>query len=121
MKVGNIDEETYVKTSDLRPGIITSEDIFVNTIYPVLRKDTELSPEHIKVLNAFGVKKVKVHERLIVKREDAYDDNEGPMNPDDVLAKIPMKQSRFTNKIQRCSSITIKKSFLDGVQVYVRM
>ena len=61
--------EIYVKTSDLRPGIITSEDIFVNTIYPILRKDTELSPEHIKVLNAFSVKKVKVHERLSLKEK----------------------------------------------------
>ena len=91
--------ETYVKTSDLRPGIIISEDIFVNTIYPILRKDTELSPEHIKVLNAFSVKKVKVQERLVVKKEDAYDDNEGPVNPDEILAKIPMKQSRSTNTI----------------------
>ncbi len=103
--------EIYVKTSDLRPGIITSEDIFVNTIYPILRKDTELSPEHIKVLNAFSVKKVKVQERLVVKREDVYDDNEGPVNPDDVLAKIPMKQAdlqtRYSDAVHN-----YKKEFL---------
>lgn len=85
--------EIFVKTSDLRPGIIASENIFINTIYPILRKDTELSLEHIKVLNAFGVKMVKVQERLVVKREDAYDDSEGPVDADEVLAKIPIKQS----------------------------
>ncbi len=85
--------EIYVKTSDLRPGIITSENIFVNTIYPILRKDTELTPEHIKVLNAFDVKMVKVQERLVVKKEETYDDNEGPVNPDDILAKIPVIQA----------------------------
>lgn len=103
--------ETYVKTSDLRPGIITSEDIYVNTIYPILRKDTELSPEHIKIINAFSVKKVKVHERLIVKKEDAHDESEGPVNPDDVLARIPMKQAdlqtRYSDAVHN-----YKKEFL---------
>jgi HD-GYP domain-containing protein (c-di-GMP phosphodiesterase class II) len=103
--------ETYVKTSDLRPGIITSEDIYVNTIYPILRKDTELSPEHIRILNVFSVKNVKVQERLIVKKEDTYDDSEGPVNPDDVLAKIPMKQAdlqtRYSDAVHN-----YKKEFL---------
>ena len=70
--------ETYIKTSDLRPGFILSEDLFVNTIYPIVRKDTELSSEHLEVLNAFGVKKVKIQERLIVKKEQTLeDDGEG--------------------------------------------
>ena len=50
------------------------------------------------------MKKVKVQERLVVKREDVYDDNEGPVNPDDVLAKIPMKQTdlqtRYNEAVQ---------------------
>ena len=52
--------ETYIKTSDLRPGIVISEDVFVNTIYPIIRKNTEILPEHLEVLKAFGVKKVKI-------------------------------------------------------------
>jgi len=104
-------EETYVKTSDLRPGIITSEDIYINTIYPVLRKDTELTSEHIMVLNAFSVKKVKVQERLIVKREDGYDDDEGPVNPDDVLAKIPLKQGDIQTRYSDAVN-NYKKEFI---------
>jgi HD-GYP domain-containing protein (c-di-GMP phosphodiesterase class II) len=85
--------ETYIKTSDLRPGIIISEDIFVNTIYPIVRKDTELSLEHLEILQVFGVKKVKIHERPVVKREEEHAiDGENPVDPDDILAKIPMKQ-----------------------------
>ncbi|HJF31718.1 MAG TPA: HD-GYP domain-containing protein [Sporosarcina psychrophila] len=103
--------ETYVKTSDLRPGIITSEDIFVNTIYPILRKDTELFPEHIKVLNAFGIKKVKIQERLVVKREDVHDDDKGSVDPDDVLAKIPMKQASLQTRYSNAVT-DYKKEFL---------
>lgn len=86
--------ETYIKTSDLRPGFILSEDLFVNTIYPIVRKDTELSSEHLEVLNAFGVKKVKIHERLIVKKEQMLeDDSEGTVDPDEILAKTSMRQT----------------------------
>ncbi|MEK5040614.1 HD-GYP domain-containing protein [Sporosarcina sp. FSL K6-3457] len=86
--------ETYIKTSDLRPGLVISEDIFVNTIYPILRKNTVVSPEHLEVLHVFGVKTVKIHERPVVKREEAHNlDQENPVDPDDILSKIPMKQA----------------------------
>jgi HD-GYP domain-containing protein (c-di-GMP phosphodiesterase class II) len=87
-------KETYIKTSDLRPGIIISEDIFVNTIHPIIRKETEVLQEHLEVLNAFGVKKVKVHECIVVKREQTLDgDSEGTVDPDEILEKMPMKQA----------------------------
>src|SRR6185437_9303416 len=85
---------TYIKTSDLRPGIVISEDVFVNTIYPIVRKNTELLSEHLEVLNAFGVKQVKTQEQHVVKREEAFDtEKEGSVDPDEVLTKIPMKQA----------------------------
>ena len=59
--------DAYIKTSDLRPGIVISEDIFVNTSHAIVRKNTVLLPEHLDVLNAFDVKEVKVEEQLVVK------------------------------------------------------
>ena len=85
--------ETYIKTNDLRPGLVISEDIFVSTMYPILRKDTVVSHEHLDILHVFGVKNVKIHERPVVKREETHDiDKESPVDPDDILSKIPMKQ-----------------------------
>ena len=42
------------------PGTIVSEDIFVNTKIPIIRKDVMITAEHIRVLHEFGVKEVKV-------------------------------------------------------------
>ena len=85
--------EAHIKTDDLRPGLVISEDIFANTMYPIVRKDTVVSNEHLEVLHVFGVKEVKIHERPVVKRERVHEiDHENPVDPDDILAKIPMKQ-----------------------------
>ena len=103
--------ETYIKTSDLRPGIILSEDIFVNTRYPIVRKGTELSLEHLEVLNAFGVKKVKIQERLIVKKEQMLEhDSEGTVDPDEILTITSLQtdlQAQYSEAVQK-----YKKEFL---------
>ena len=59
--------EVYKTLSDLRAGTLLKEDVFRKTKYPIMRKDTELSQEHIEVLHAFGVKRVKVEERVVQK------------------------------------------------------
>ena len=84
---------TYVKVSDLRPGIVISEDVFVNTSHPIIRKNTEITTEHLEILDVFGVKKVKVEDLIVVKREELPDtESTGPVDPNDVLAKVPMKK-----------------------------
>lgn len=106
--------EVYLKTSDLRPGIMISEDIFVNTNHPIVRKNTELSFEHLEVMHAFGIKKVKIHkqEQLVVKREETTVSIENnPVDPDEILAQIPMRQvelqAGYTGAVQN-----YKKEFL---------
>lgn len=91
--------ETYIQTNDLRTGFIIGEDIFVNTSYPILRKGTVVSPEHVDVLRVFGVKKVKIHERPVVKKEEVYAiDNKNSVNPDEILSGIPMSQADLQAK-----------------------
>ncbi|CAM3198903.1 HD-GYP domain-containing protein [Filibacter tadaridae] len=98
-------KETYIKVSDLRPGIIISHDVFVNTNYPIVRKDTELSAEHLEVLYAFGVKKVKVEEQVVVKRDELQSSvGEGSVKPTAILSEIPAFKadikSQYDNTIQ---------------------
>lgn len=81
--------EVHKNVSDLRVGILLKEDVFSNTKYPIIRKDTELTLEHIEVLRAFGLKRVKVEER--VNRKELPDSEQGSsIDPEDVLINIPM-------------------------------
>ncbi len=84
--------ESYIKTNDLRPGIILSEDIFINTNYPIIRKDTSITSQHLEILNAFNVRKVKVKDLIIVKREDTNSIEKGAVDADEILAKIKIQK-----------------------------
>ncbi|WP_203248263.1 HD-GYP domain-containing protein [Sporosarcina beigongshangi] len=104
--------ETYIKIDDLRPGLVISEDIFANTIYPIVRKDTVVSSDHLEILQIFAVKQVKIHERPVVKREKVPEiDHENPVDPDDILTQIPMKrqdlQTQYSESVQN-----YKKEFI---------
>lgn len=90
-----------------------TEDVFVNTKYPIIRKDTELFARHIEVLKAFGVKKVKVEEQKIVKRGETYSTaDEVKIDPDEVLASIPILKSDL--KIQYIEAVLKYKKEYNG-------
>ena len=90
LKVGNIDDgNVYVKQRDLRPGIVISEDVFVNTNHPIIRRNTVILPKHLEVLKAFGVREVKTEEQNVVKRDENLATESNFIDPDDVLATIP--------------------------------
>ncbi|MBD7984208.1 HD-GYP domain-containing protein [Sporosarcina sp. Sa2YVA2] len=97
--------EVYKNISDLRVGIILLEDIYANTKYPIMRKNTELSFERIEVLNDFGVKRVKVEER-VVKKDLPDGEQDSSVNPEDVLENIPMNH------------YLLKKQYNDAVRAY---
>ncbi|MEK3937301.1 HD-GYP domain-containing protein [Sporosarcina sp. FSL W7-1349] len=96
--------ETYTDVSDLRPGFILSEDIFVNTKDPIVRKGTMLVLEHFEILQAFGIRKVKVEERVQINKEENVSAGTQSLSPDDVLAIIPMEklnlQDRYESVVQ---------------------
>lgn len=86
-------EDNYVKVSGLRPGLTINEDIFVNTSYPIIRQNSELTAEHLEILNAFDIKRIKVQETVVTKKEESLNPNDlGTIDPDDILSKIPMNQ-----------------------------
>lgn len=53
-------EATHVSVSELRLGRIVAEDIFANTQYPIVHKNTKISHEHIHVFNAFQIKRIPI-------------------------------------------------------------
>ncbi len=53
-------EATKVHINDLRVGKIVSEDIYANTQYPILLKNTKLSQEHLYILKAFNIVQIPI-------------------------------------------------------------
>ncbi|MFJ7935450.1 HD-GYP domain-containing protein [Sporosarcina sp. NPDC096371] len=104
--------EVYMNTSDLHAGLVISEDIFGNTIYPIVRKDTVVSFEHLEVLYAFGVEKVKIHKYSVAKQEEAHDaDKEHPMNPNAISTEVPVKRNDIEKQYSKAVQ-DYKKEFL---------
>ncbi|MEO4055381.1 HD-GYP domain-containing protein [Solibacillus sp. CAU 1738] len=63
-------EATYMNVSELRLGKVIAEDIFANTQYPIIYKDTKVTYEHLHVFKAFRVAKVLVYNDNIPEAKD---------------------------------------------------
>ena len=48
-----------VDLSKAKKGLIVDKDVFVNSLYPVVKKETVLTEEHLEVLQLFAVKEYK--------------------------------------------------------------
>ena len=57
-------EATYVNISELRLGKVVAEDIFANTKYPILLKNTKITHNHLHVFKAFNIPRVLVFKDL---------------------------------------------------------
>lgn len=109
---GSYMAEAYIHINDVRPGFMLMEDVYVNTKYPIICKDTEISARHIEVLKAFGVKKIKIEEPDFLKKEEiGQDEQQMVIDPDQLLAAIPISKSEL--KMQYIEAILkFKKEFL---------
>ncbi|MDQ0257553.1 HD-GYP domain-containing protein (c-di-GMP phosphodiesterase class II) [Evansella vedderi] len=54
-----------VKTEYLVPGVILSDDVYIRTTSPIIKKKTVLSDEHINILKKFLVSDVLVELKLV--------------------------------------------------------
>ncbi|WP_235728386.1 HD-GYP domain-containing protein [Kurthia senegalensis] len=53
-------EGMLTKVSEIRLGSLVSEDVMGNTQFPLIDKGTKITREHLQVLNAFQIAKVKI-------------------------------------------------------------
>lgn len=58
-------EASYMNVSELRLGKTVAEDIFANTQYPIILKNTKLTHEHIKVFKAFNIASILVYKDVL--------------------------------------------------------
>lgn len=99
-----------VKVSDIRPGITISEDVFANTNFPIIKKNTVLLSEHLEILNVFGIRSVKIEE-LVVRKEDSVDPADvGTVDPDEILSSITI-QHQDIRELYDHAIKSLKKEF----------
>lgn len=53
-------EHLQVRVSELKLGSILAEDLFANTPFPIMRKETKVSQEHFMIFEAFHITKVSI-------------------------------------------------------------
>ncbi len=90
--------EAVKKIRDLRPGTTLYEDVYMNTSYPIVRKNTILTDEHIKVLQSFGVREVKIQQR-IEKKEDTA--TKKVLNADELISQLQLEKEVIEDKYKK--------------------
>lgn len=97
-------EATFVKVEELRLGKVIAEDIFANTQYPIVYKNTQISYEHIHVFNAFSIGSVLVY------KDESEEELEQQLLKDDNV--------QITTKVTQLN--TFEKYYKDAIQQFKR-
>lgn len=98
MKVGSKMDNHIVKIRDIRPGNTIIEDIFINTNFPIIRKNTIITTEHIEVLRSFGVKQVKIEQLAINREEVSSSENNKVLSAEELLIQLELERERIQEK-----------------------
>ena len=67
-------EAILIRVEELRLGKVIAEDIFANTQYPIIYKNTKIKPEHLRVFELFHLKPVLVHNEIEVADTEIIED-----------------------------------------------
>lgn len=96
-------EATYVNVCDLSFGKIVAEDVFANTKFPIIAKNTKITPEHINVFRAFQIG------RVLVLKDAIVDTNE--IEKSDFVVEIPVSRMTSFEKQYDDAMKNLKKEF----------
>ena len=95
----------YVRVQELKLGTVIAEDIFANTQFPIIHKNTKVSHEHLHIFKAFNIKNVFIH----------FDENvKNGLNNIDENLEIPP----FINISPLSTFNSFEKLYSDAVSMY---
>jgi len=97
--------------NEIHPGVILSEDLYLNTINPIINKHTKITAEHIKVLQAFGVRKIMIVDPIYKKDKETEDTSMIAFNSDEVLAEFNIEIPDFELEYNQAIN-SYKKEYL---------
>lgn len=101
-------EATYVNVSELRVGKIIAEDIFANTQYPIMFKNTKVTHEHLHVFNVFQINSVLIFSE---ESSNANLEEKGSINNDTKIVNNTIPEINTFQKIYDDAVIHFKKEF----------
>ncbi|MEK4227857.1 HD-GYP domain-containing protein [Solibacillus sp. FSL H8-0538] len=97
-------EATFVRVAELRLGKVVAEDIFANTQYPIVYKNTKINHEHLQVFDAFRIASILVYDEGETK--NSLEDNAVPLPTTVQLPKLNSFEKHYSDAIQQ-----VKKEF----------
>lgn len=90
MKLGT----TFIRVSELRLGKVVAEDIFANTQYPIVYKNTKINHEHLQVFDAFRIASILVYNDEVTNNPlEHLMDNELTPSPLATIGQLPKLSS----------------------------
>ncbi|RHW36097.1 HD-GYP domain-containing protein [Lysinibacillus yapensis] len=99
-------ETAYINLNDLRIGRIVAEDIFANTKYPIIHKNTLITPNHLNVLKAFHVLKVPIELDGNEKHQDFMnDDIEQEMEELEIRPSAATFEKRYNDAVEEFEKV----------------
>ena len=98
-------EASYMNVFELRLGKIVAEDIFANTQYPIILKNTKLTHEHLHVFKAFNISSI------LVFKDPVKDNNEELSSSNTLFSDTSHKEIIHFEKQYEEAIQYIKKEF----------
>ncbi|MER2114379.1 MAG: HD-GYP domain-containing protein, partial [Solibacillus isronensis] len=99
-------EAILIRVEELRLGKVIAEDIFANTQYPIIYKNTKVKPEHLRVFELFNLKTVLVHNEIEVEETEIIEEK-----LDNPPVALPLQQSTSFEKSYLDRIVQLKKEF----------
>ncbi len=103
---------SYININDVQPGLIVGEDVFKNTSHPIIKRGTKLTAEHLEVLRAFDIRKLKVKERALDHPMEQDDKKTPPPNADAVPSLVPKEVNDALADHYREAVMNYKRDFI---------
>lgn len=103
-------ENSMIQLRDIRPGHLIIEDVFANTNFPIIRKNTRVTSTHIDVLKVFDIKEVKIDKPTIERKELVKDESVQVINPDEIIGQLETEQEVFQERFDEATK-NYKKEF----------
>lgn len=96
-------EAVYMRVEELRLGKVIAEDIFANTQYPIIHKNTKVKPEHLRVFELFNLNRILVFND--VKVEEVNEEQQQQVAP------VPLPKYTTFEKYYNDAIAQLKKEF----------
>lgn len=104
-------EGNLVAVHDVRPGVTLIEDVFVNTKYPIVPKNTLLEVKHLEALRAFNIRTILVAEEVVTREEVLPEMEEEPIDADTILTLTKVVKQDTTEELYKSAVQAYEKEF----------